>query len=533
MKLTRQPWIVISALALIVAVGGWLRFQVATNDLLWLDELHTGWVVDAPAFSDIASRAADGNQTPVYFWITRLLIQLPIQPELGLRLASLFAGIALNLIASLWVWRWSGSRLGALLTATLIASDLNFIYYSTEARPYALMELLSIFQFGLFFELLWPSAPKLPADENAHPKSNLKLQIPFALVSLVMLYTHLTSVWLLVTEGLTLAICFLKYPTLVRRIQLWLPATAIICGGFLPFAFVTRNIYSRRTNWESVSSIPNLLTNYLPVLLITIIAPLLFWGIYLIFKKQKSRLTVRQRQQLGLILLWAIIPFCCVIPATLIGIAPLALNRYTLIGAAAIPIFAGCFAVAFQSVVERTIFVTLLLCSMIFAGNSLSPDAMNPFAGKENLPHFRVEDWRTPIEKINSVKGGREQPVFLFANIIEDADATKIDDLRFQNYLLFPLSWPYLLNRTYPNVSAGATLAEPHFRPTQIQQALESRGCWVIVRGNKELAERIGLELEVNLKVEMAENSTSPPIPMQTQFYETPRSPVYLISVSW
>ena len=79
MKLTRQPWIVISALALIVAVGGWLRFQVATNDLLWLDELHTGWVVDAPAFSDIASRAADGNQTPVYFWITRLLIQLPIQ----------------------------------------------------------------------------------------------------------------------------------------------------------------------------------------------------------------------------------------------------------------------------------------------------------------------------------------------------------------------------------------------------------------------------------------------------------------------
>ncbi len=533
MKLTRQPWIVISALALIVAVGGWLRFQVATNDLLWLDELHTGWVVDAPSFSDIASRAADGNQTPIFFWITHLLIQLPIQPELGLRLTSLIAGITLNLIASLWVWRWSGSRLGALLTAALIASDLNFIYYSTEARPYALMELFSIFQFALFFQLLWPSAFKSPTDENANVQSNLKLQIPFALVSLVMLYTHLTSAWLLVAEGLALAISFFKNPMLIRRVQLWLPATAIICGGFLPYAFVTRNIYSRRSNWESVSSIPNLLTNNLPVLLLTIFAPILFGVIYFIFKKQQPRLTLRQRQQLSLILLWAIIPFCCVILATLTEIAPLALNRYTLIGAAAIPIFTGCYAAAFQSILERTIFVTLLFCGVIFAGNSLSPEAMNPFTGKENLPHFRAEDWHTPIKKINSVTGDLEYPVFLFANIIEDADATKIDDLRFQNYLLFPLSWPCLLNRNYPTVSAGATLAEPHFRPTQIQQALGSRGCWVIVRGTKELAERIGLELEVNLKAKMAENSTIPSIPIQTQFYETPGSPVYLISVSW
>jgi hypothetical protein len=201
-KLTRQPWITLSVFAFIVAIGGWLRFQVATHDFLWLDELHTGWVVDAPAFSDITSRASDGNQTPFFFWITYLFIQLPIQPELGLRSTSLLAGIALNVIAPLWVWRWSGSRLGALLTAALITSDLNFIYYSTEARPYALVQLLGMLQFGLFFRLLWPSASQPSADESGNLQSNLKLQISFAFVSLIMLYTHLTSIWLLATEAL-------------------------------------------------------------------------------------------------------------------------------------------------------------------------------------------------------------------------------------------------------------------------------------------------------------------------------------------
>ncbi len=533
MKLTRQPWITLSAFAFIVVIGGWLRFQVATHDFLWLDELHTGWVVDAPAFSDITSRASDGNQTPFFFWITYLLIQLPIQPELGLRFTSLLAGIALNVIAPLWVWRWSGSRLGALLTAALIASDLNFIYYSTEARPYALVQLLGMLQFGLFFRLLWPSASQPSADESGNLQSNLKLQISFAFVSLIMLYTHLTSVWLLATEALALAICCFRAPILIRRVQLWLPATAMIGCGFLPFAMITRNIYSRRDNWESVSSIRNLLLNNLPELLIVILAPVLLLICFLIFKRQQPQLITRQRQQLGLILLWALFPFCCVIGVTLMGIAPLALHRYTLIGAAAFPIFVGCCAACFPSMLQRISFVILLFCSAIFTGNSLSPSVMNPFTEPETLPHLRAEDWQTPIEKINSATSGPEYPVFLFANIIEDIDAAKIDDLRFQNYLLFPLSWPYSLNRTYPAVSAGPTLAEPHFQPTQIQKTLESRGCWVIVRGTKVLAERIGFELEMNLNNEMAENSAISPTPIRTQFYETPDSPVYLISLAW
>lgn len=533
MKLTRPPWITIAAFAFIVAAGGWLRFQVASHDLLWLDELHTGWVVDASGFSDIASRASDGNQTPFFFWITYLLIQLPIQPELALRLGSLLAGIALNVIAPIWVWRWFGSRLGALLTAALIASNLDFIYYSTEARPYALIQLLGLLQFGLFFRLLWPAFSKSSADESANLPSNIKPQILFALLSLVMLYTHLTSAWLLVTEALALAVCLFQTPRLMRRIQLWLPAIMIICGGFLPFALVTHSIYSRRNNWELVSSIPNLITNNLPELLIVILAPALLLICHAIFIKQPPQFGARKRKQLGLILLWALIPFSCVVGLTLTNVAPLALRRYTLIGAAAIPIFAGCCTAYFPSIWQRILLATLLFSSLIFTGYSLSPIVMNPFNQSGSLPHFRSENWQTVIEKINSESGNQESPVFLFANIIEDADAMESDDLRFQNYLLFPLSWPYSLKRTYPTVSAGPTLTAPHFRPSQIRKTLENEGCWVIVRGNKDLAERIGFELEMRVKNKMAENPATSPPPIQTQFYETADSPVYLISLTW
>ena len=528
MKSTLQPWIAVSALALVAAVGGWLRFQIATQDLLWLDELHTGWVVDAPSWSDVATRAADGNQTPVFFWLTRCFVQLPIQSELGLRLTSVIAGIALILIAAIGVWKWSGSRLGGLLTGVLIALDLSFIYYSTEARPYALIEFLSVVQFGILFQIIWPS----PASEDVRKirtsGSRFRLQLAFALLSLLLIYTHLTSVWLLVTDAIMLAVCFFHSPALIRRVSLWLPAIVVICLGFLPFSIITRNIYSRRDNWEAVSSVSNLLANILPDLLVTVCLPLVLLAVYFSLKKTKPRPTTQQLQQLGLILLWAFIPFLCVIIAGLLNIAPLALHRYTLVGAAAIPIFAGCCVGCLQSTLEKTTFVGLIFMGVIVTGNTI-----NPFVGSDTLPHFRVENWQTPIEKINSAKAESNYPVFVFANIIEDSDAMKIADLRFQKYLLFPVSWPYSLDRLYPEVSSGPTLEEPHFSATQIQQAFTNKGCWVIVRGTKELAERIGFELEFRLEIEMARDFPISKSPIKSQFYETPGSRVYLISVEW
>ncbi|MEZ6075018.1 MAG: hypothetical protein R3C56_04880 [Pirellulaceae bacterium] len=40
----------------------------AATESLWLDELHTSWVVAGP-WSDVASRARQGNQSPLFFWV--------------------------------------------------------------------------------------------------------------------------------------------------------------------------------------------------------------------------------------------------------------------------------------------------------------------------------------------------------------------------------------------------------------------------------------------------------------------------------
>src|SRR5262245_35983851 len=80
-------------LALILGLAAFLRLWQA-GESLWIDELHTSWVVSG-RFSEVMPRAAMGNQSPLYFWWMWLLVQLTGQSEWTLRLPSLVAGLVL------------------------------------------------------------------------------------------------------------------------------------------------------------------------------------------------------------------------------------------------------------------------------------------------------------------------------------------------------------------------------------------------------------------------------------------------------
>jgi 4-amino-4-deoxy-L-arabinose transferase-like glycosyltransferase len=80
-------------LTAILALGAFLRLWQA-GESLWIDELHTSWVVSGK-LSEVLPRAAMGNQSPLYFWGMWLLVQVTGQSEWTLRLPSLLAGIAL------------------------------------------------------------------------------------------------------------------------------------------------------------------------------------------------------------------------------------------------------------------------------------------------------------------------------------------------------------------------------------------------------------------------------------------------------
>ena len=76
-----------------VGIGGMLRFGVAQQDWLWLDELHTAWSTNA-SLADVSHRANQGNQTPLFFWLVWSVVQLLGKSELSVRMVALISGIA-------------------------------------------------------------------------------------------------------------------------------------------------------------------------------------------------------------------------------------------------------------------------------------------------------------------------------------------------------------------------------------------------------------------------------------------------------
>jgi len=192
-------WVIIG---LVFAVGCWIRFKIATGELLWLDELHTGWVVDG-SFQQMLTRSAQGNQAPAFFALTWSLIQSLGKSEFTLRLVSLLAGALAMGMAGRFVWLQTRSIAAAALTLTLIAVDYSFIRYATEARPYVLLHLFSIIQAGCFWRSLecWRGTASDPTPTSAtHRFDSLWL----LLSSWLLIYTHYTGVFLLVAEFLFL-----------------------------------------------------------------------------------------------------------------------------------------------------------------------------------------------------------------------------------------------------------------------------------------------------------------------------------------
>src|SRR5205085_8159309 len=96
----RTPRWPIIALGVITLAGLALRLT-NIGESLWLDELHTGWVVK-DAWSDVAWRAQIGNQSPLWFYAVKVVTTLGGESEFTLRLLSLIAGTAL-IPATYWL----------------------------------------------------------------------------------------------------------------------------------------------------------------------------------------------------------------------------------------------------------------------------------------------------------------------------------------------------------------------------------------------------------------------------------------------
>lgn len=168
----------------------------AAGESLWLDELHTSWTVSG-AWSEVAARAKQGNQSPLFFYglfaLAGTLGNLGgIPGELLLRLPSMLCWAAtlfvcLRITTPAIGWR-SGVNAPPLAVGVAVVLwmllDRIQLFYATEARVYAMVQLVSL--------LAWCCVARLTACGS--PKTASRSILLWCLLSVLLINLHLTAV---------------------------------------------------------------------------------------------------------------------------------------------------------------------------------------------------------------------------------------------------------------------------------------------------------------------------------------------------
>jgi mannosyltransferase len=169
-------------IALITGVGTALRLVVGGQSL-FADELSTYWIVTGRSLGDVFSVVhTDAEITPpLYFVATWLTTRIDLAPEL-VRAPSLIAGVATIPLVYLLGIRTVGRRAG-LVAAALTALSPFMVYYSAEARGYALMIALVVLS----------TLALLAAVDGGRAR----WWVAYAACACLAVYTHYTSVFAL------------------------------------------------------------------------------------------------------------------------------------------------------------------------------------------------------------------------------------------------------------------------------------------------------------------------------------------------
>jgi hypothetical protein len=508
-------------LLVLTLFSAWPRVTIASSDPLWLDELHTGWVIAGP-WSEVSLRAAEGNQAPVFFWLTAVVVQLAGPSELSLRLISVVSGCLLIVTASIWVYYLTRSVLAGWLTAVLAACDETMIWYASEARPYSLLMLVGLCQLIA----AWCSSRHLTdagSDWNSAKDwwRSMRVHVPLILLSWGVVYIHYTGVLLLIAEVLLLTwwIMAKRVPFRSHAAGTVLALTLIIGFGLLPLIWQVSLVAGRRENWQAVASMEQLIRGLELPLLGWVLIP----GSLLVLLQPE---TWRLKLASWLAGLVPILVFLLLAAAQVSSIAALALTRYFSVAMALPVVFAG-LAVGVQS--NR--WIRWMLAAVLLGGSGIVHWNQSPWwretVKQSEFVEMRQEGWQPAVETINAAQESADWPVVVFGGVIEDAEALTQTDDRFQQYLLFPVRSLYPIEDRLGDVSAGSTLGRPHFSGSQLEQMRQAGGGWLLIRHQRPIIEEIVQELAGQLS-----DSEAGPLSVDFMTQDPQQSdPVVLIAV--
>lgn len=455
---------------------------LAARSSLWVDELHTSWVV-ADEWAEVAPRARAGNQSPLYFYLQWLLVQVLPANEWTLRLTSLAAGTVLVGALAAGVQQWTGCRRTALLVGLCAALDANFVFYATEARPYALVQLVALFQIAL--------AVRLAVADPA--RSVVVERMGFVVLSALLVHLHYTTALLVGGELLVLLPLAVRAQRRAPQSRLawrWVCDLALLLVLVSPALPHMLEISQRRAVWSSfVRPRPlGALFDYLHAgryLGLAGAAALLSWLTGAMdasrsdcptdHTDRKRTLSSWRFVSLVVLAFW-LIPLLVAWAATQWQLVPLLHNRY-LIALAALPLLLS--AALWSIAARRMVFIGgLLLLGWIFYA-----DGYYGWLGGRAPSFVRREDWRGLMAALN-MRTQPDQPLLVRSGLIEAERLGAAPDAETRSFCLYMLRGLYPLGR--PPELIEPIAGEPPFGTQEALHAalLEQQGAWLLWRGD-------------------------------------------------
>jgi mannosyltransferase len=213
--LNRRDW---GILALVIVAGGLIRFLTLGHQSYDHDEAVTAARVLQPGFGGMMHVVAHGERSPPLYYALAWLWSKPFgSGEIGLRsLSALFGTLTIPIAYRATIE--FGSRRAGLIAASLVAFNPYLIWYSQEARSYALLVLFSAIALLYFARSI-----KTPGSRP------LGL---WAAASGLSLCSHYFAVFLVVPEAIWLLIAHGRR----RGPVLAVTAVAVVGLALLPYA---------------------------------------------------------------------------------------------------------------------------------------------------------------------------------------------------------------------------------------------------------------------------------------------------------
>ena len=220
----------------LTAVALALRFVGLGEGDFWVDELFTRAIVDE-SLGDAADTVLDTESSPpLYYVLAWAWSGVLGADEAGLRSLSAVAGALVAPVAYVTL-RQVGLRTEALIAGALAAVSPLLVWYSQEARVYALFALLTAVGLLFFVRLL--------ANFSARALTG------WSIACAAMLLAHYFAVFTI--AGMT-AVLLYRYWAHWRRIALSLLPTAVTGVALLPVVAAQRS--SEKTDWIAQIGLP-------------------------------------------------------------------------------------------------------------------------------------------------------------------------------------------------------------------------------------------------------------------------------------